>query len=154
VTVTNPSTSTPGDVSGEVPGVLSLTLGGPATFGSFLPGVTRDYLASTTATVISTAADATLGVSDPSSTSTGRLVNGAYALSRPLQAKATSPLGAGSAFAPVGGAASPTTLLAYASAVGRHAIALDFQQSIDDVEGLRRGTYGKTLTFTLSTTTP
>ena len=52
----------------------------------FKAGVGADYLASTTATVLSTAGDAALSVSDPSSTATGRLVNGTFALASPLQA--------------------------------------------------------------------
>ena len=79
------STSTPGDVSGIVPATLALTLGPAATFGTFVPGVTQDYSASTTATVTSTGADAALSVLDASSTATGRLVNGTYALADPLQ---------------------------------------------------------------------
>ena len=47
-----------GQVGGTVPATLSLTLGQPATFGAFTPGVTKDYSASTTANVISTAGDA------------------------------------------------------------------------------------------------
>ena len=39
-------------------------------------------------TVISTAGEAALAVSDPSTNATGRLVNGALSLSEPLQAKA------------------------------------------------------------------
>ena len=58
------------------PATLSLTLGGTASFGSFAPGVARDYTASTTANVISTRrrrdADATR---DP-----GHLTNGAFSL--------------------------------------------------------------------------
>ena len=45
----------------------------------------REYTASTTATVISTAGDATLTVADPSPTNTGHLVNGAFALPQSLQ---------------------------------------------------------------------
>ena len=45
-------------VGGNVPATLALTLGAPATFGSFTPGVAKDYLATTTANVISTAGDA------------------------------------------------------------------------------------------------
>ena len=44
------------------------------------PASTREYTASTTANVISTALDATLTVSDP-----GRLMNGTFALPEPLQ---------------------------------------------------------------------
>jgi hypothetical protein len=40
-------------------------MGAPATFGAFLPGFGRDYEASTTANVTSTAGDATLSVADP-----------------------------------------------------------------------------------------
>ena len=48
------TTDTPGTVGGTVPATLSLTLGAPATFGAFTPGVAREYTASTTANVIST----------------------------------------------------------------------------------------------------
>ena len=51
-----------GTVSGTVPPTLSLTLGGAASFGAFVPGVAREYTASTTATVVSSAGDATLSV--------------------------------------------------------------------------------------------
>ena len=63
-----------------MPATLSLTLGTPAAFGAFTPGVGKDYPPSTTATVISTAGDATLTVADPSTTATGHLVNGAFSL--------------------------------------------------------------------------
>ena len=69
-----------GGVGGTVPATLALTLGAPASFGAFTPGVAREYTASTTATVISSAGDATLSVADPSTTATGHLVNGAFAL--------------------------------------------------------------------------
>ena len=49
-----------------MPATLALTLGAPASFGAFTPGVAKDYTASTTANVISTAGDATLSVADPS----------------------------------------------------------------------------------------
>ena len=61
-----------GGVSGTVPATLSLTLGTPASFGAFTPGVTREYTASTSANVISTAGDATLTISDPSTVAPGR----------------------------------------------------------------------------------
>jgi cytochrome c len=149
VTVSGASTSTPGDVFGEVPGVLSLQLGGLAMFSPFQAGATRDYTASTTATVISTAADASLTVADPSSTATGHLVNGTYALPRALQVRTGT-----SAFAPVGSSAAPTSLLSYQGAVGKDVVAIDLKQSISESDALRTGKYGKTLVFTLSTTTP
>ena len=55
----------PVTVGGTVPATLALTLGAPASFGAFTPGVDRDYDASTTATVTSTAGDAALSVVGP-----------------------------------------------------------------------------------------
>ena len=84
-----------GSAGGAVPATLSLTLGGAASFGAFAPGVDRVYTATTTANVISSAGDATLTVTDPSTVAPGRLVNGAFALTEPLrgdgQARAPSP---------------------------------------------------------------
>jgi hypothetical protein len=65
----------PGGVGGTVPATLPLQLGSAASFGTFTPGVTKDYSAQTTANVVSTAGDATLSVSDP-----GHLSNGAFSL--------------------------------------------------------------------------
>ncbi len=47
-------------VGATVPSVLSLSIGASTGFGAFTPGVARDYVASTTATVTSTAGDAAL----------------------------------------------------------------------------------------------
>ena len=55
-----------GNVGGSVPATLALTMGAPASFGPFTPGLGKDYFASTAANVISTAGDATLSVADPS----------------------------------------------------------------------------------------
>jgi uncharacterized protein (TIGR03118 family) len=140
-------------VSGTVPATLSLTIGS-ASFGTFTPGLAKDYLTSTAANVISTAGDATLSVADPSATATGHLVNGTFSLPQALQADATSAGGTGSAFAAVGGSASPTTLLTYALPVSNDAVTVNFKQTIGATDALRTGTYSKTLTFTLSTTTP
>ena len=52
-------------VGGQVPATLALTMGAPATFGAFTPGVAKDYTATTTANVISTAGDAALTVVRP-----------------------------------------------------------------------------------------
>ena len=96
------ATATGGDqeeapVGGTVPATLALTLGAPASFGAFTPGVAREYYcATTTATVVSTAGDATLTVVRPvARRNTGKLVNGAFALPQTLQV----PRGLG-AFAP------------------------------------------------------
>ena len=132
-----------GGVGGEVPATLALTLGTPASFGAFAPGVASDYTASTTATVTSSAADAALTVSDASATATGHLVNGAFALVNPLEARAGS-----AAFAPLG------ALAAWTGPVSNNAQTIEFRQRIGASEPLRTGTYAKTLAFTLSTTNP
>jgi hypothetical protein len=137
-------------VTGTVPATLSLTLGAPASFGAFTPGVARDYLASTSGNVVSTAGDATLSVADPSSSNTGKLVNGSFALAQTLQVRAVN----FGAFANVGGSAAPTTLRTYNAPVSNSSTTFEFKQSIGANEPLRTGTYSKTLTFTLSTTQP
>ena len=123
------ATEVPGTVSGTVPATLSLTLGPPATFGAFTPGVTREYTATTTANVISTAGDAALSVSPQPA----YLANGSFTLPRPLQV----------AFSKA----------AWSGPVSNDAVTIEFKQSIGASDALRTGTYSKTLTFTLSTTT-
>ena len=150
------TTDTPGGAGGSVNATLGLTMGAPASFtGGFTPGVAKDYTASTTANVISTAGDATLSVADPSSTATGHLVNGTFSLPSALQAKASSPAGVGSAaFGDVGGSSAPRALLTWAGPVSNDPVAIAFNQHINANDALRTGSYSKTLTFTLSTTTP
>jgi hypothetical protein len=144
-----PHVDVPGDVSGTVPPTLALSLGPPATFGAFTPGVTQTYLTSTTATVTSTAGDATLSVADPSATGTGHLVNGAFVLAQPLQAR----IGTGP-FGNVGSSAAPLSLRTWAGPVSNEAMAVQYSQLVNATDPLRTGTYSKTLTFTLSTTNP
>jgi predicted acyl esterase len=138
-----------GDAGGTVPATLALTMGAPATFGAFTPGAAKDYTASTTATVVSTAGDATLSVADPSSTATGHLVNGAFSLPQALQVGTP-----GGAFAAVGGSAAPTTVATWNGPASNDVRTVSFKQSIGANDALRTGAYNKTLTFTLSTTTP
>jgi len=145
-----------GGVGGTVGSTLSLTLGQTApTFGTFTPGAAKDYTSSVAANVVSSAGDATLSVADPDANATGHLVNGTFSLPSPLQAKASSPAaGAGGAFAAVGGSAAPTTLLSYSGPAANDAVTIGFQQHIGATDALRTGAYSKSLTFTLSTTTP
>ena len=100
------------------------------------------------ATVTSTAGDATLSVQDPELVRPGHLVNGAYALAQPLQVAA----GANAAFASVG--ATPATLRSYGGPVSNDPVTVAFKQTIGATEPLRTGSYGKPLTFTLSTDNP
>ena len=133
------STSTTGTVGGTVPATLSLTLGTVPSFGAFTPGVAREYMAQGTASVTSTAGDAALTVSDPSSTAPGHLVNGAFSLPQPLKAA---------------GSTLPATIRTWTTPVTSDPVPLAFSQSIGATDALRTGTYSKTLTFTLSTTMP
>jgi PKD repeat protein/glucose/arabinose dehydrogenase/type 1 glutamine amidotransferase len=120
----------PGTVGGTVPATLSLTLGPAATFGAFTPGVARDYTATTTASVVSTAGDAALSVAP----SPAFLTNGAFSLPEPLQVSF-----------------SKST---WAAPVSNDPVTITFKQHINSGDALRTGAYSKTLTFTLSTTTP
>jgi hypothetical protein len=73
-------------------------------------------------------------VSDPSSAAPGRLVNGSFALAQPL-------VGLG-------------TVKTWVAPVSNDVVTVAFEQAIGATEPLRTGAYVKTLTFTLSTTTP
>jgi hypothetical protein len=148
------ATNVDGSVGGAVPATLALTLGTPAAFGAFTPGVAKAYEATMGATVVSTAGGGQLSVADPSTTATGHLVNGAFSLPSPLLAKAGSPTGTGGALASVGGSSAPTSLLTYTGPVSNDAVSLTFHQDVGATDALRTGSYAKTLTFTLSTTTP
>ena len=144
-----PHVNADGTVTGTVPATLSLSLGPPANLGAFTPGVTRTYLAPLGATATSTAGDATLTVADPSPIGTGHLVNGAFVLAQPLQAR----VGAG-AFGNVGSTAAPLLLRSWSGPTSNEAVAVEFSQLVNSNDPLRTGTYSKTLTFTLSTTSP
>jgi hypothetical protein len=116
-------------VGGTVPATLSLTLGAPASFGTFVPGVQSTYAASTTATVTSTAGDATLTASGPT-----HLVNGSFSLPDGLQVSESKSTWSGP--------------------VSNDAVTLSFAQHIGATDALRTGSYSASVTFTLSTTMP
>jgi hypothetical protein len=146
------NTTADGNVSGTVPGTLSLSLGPAVILGPFSAGVARTYEGSTSATVITTAGEATLSVADTSGANAGHLVNGAFSLPQALQARGRNAANTGTAYAPVGG--TPLNLLSYAGPASNDSVSLQFSQAIGSTDALRTGTYSKTLTFTLSTTTP
>ena len=112
-----------------------------------MPGVAADYTASLTATVISTASSAALSVRDPDTVAPGRLVNGTRALASPLQMKVGS-----AAFAALSG--TPLSLATFPDPVSNATRTVDIKQSISATEPLLSGNYGKTVVFTLSSTTP
>jgi aldose 1-epimerase len=148
------ATSVDSHISGAVPSTLALTLGTPASFGTFTPGATTTYETSMPASVTSTYSDATLSITDPSSVATGHLVNGTFSLPEPLQARARNAANTGTTYANVGSSASPLTLLTWNGPVSNNLVTLNFSQLIKATDPLLRGTYNKTLTLTLSTTTP
>jgi hypothetical protein len=127
------------EVGATVPATLALVVGSTATFPAFQPGVDREYRATTATTVTSTAGDATLSVTDPSTTAPGKLVNGANSLAEPLQ---------------VSGGPLPATVKTWAGPTSAEPVELAFTQHIGARDPLRTGTYSKTLTLTLSTTNP
>jgi X-Pro dipeptidyl-peptidase len=128
-TVAYAATSASGTAAGAVAPTLSLSLGAPASLGALVPGRDATYSAQTTADVISTAGDATLGVSDP-----GHLTNGAFALADPLQVSLSKS--------------------SWTAPVTHDPVTIGFSQHIGANEPLRTGSYTRTLTFTLSTATP
>jgi hypothetical protein len=127
--ITEVTTSASTTVGGTVPPTLSLTLGGPVSLGSFLPGVAHVYEASTTADVVSTAGDATLTWSGPN-----HLANGTFTLAQPLEVTGL-----------------PKT---WSAPVSHEIVPIGFRQPIGANDPLRTGTYATTLTYTLSTTNP
>ena len=118
-----------GSAGGTVPATLSLTMGAPASFGAFMPGVDKTYTAGTIADVTSTAGDAALSVSEPD-----HLTNGAFTLPEALQVQLSKS--------------------AWTGPVSNDPVAVDFSQHIGATDALRTGSYSTTLTFTLSTQTP
>jgi type 1 glutamine amidotransferase len=143
------SVDVPTTVGGSVPGVLSLSLGSPPSLGTFEPAVARDYDASVASVVTSTNAAAQLTVKDPSATATGRLVNGSVALAQPLQLRVGS-----AGFAPLSTAGAPLALRSWSGPASGDTFAIDLRQSIGATEPLLKGTYAKTIVFTLASTTP
>jgi X-Pro dipeptidyl-peptidase len=126
-------------VGGTVAATLSLTLGAPASFGPFTPGLAQSYSASMTASVLSTAGDAALSVADPATVAPGHLVNGTFSLLAPLL---------------VAGSPLPAIVKSYAAPIANDPVTIAFTQAIGATDAMRTGTYSKTLTFTLSRTTP
>jgi hypothetical protein len=116
-------------VGGSVPATLALTLGGPASFGAFAPGVAKTYNATTTANVISTAGDATLSVSGPN-----HLTNGAFTMPQAFTVDLSKS--------------------AWSAPVSNDPVTIGFHQPIAANDPLRTGNYSATVTLTLSTTNP
>jgi sugar phosphate isomerase/epimerase len=143
-------------VGGNVPSMLALSLPSqPGSFGTFTPTVSKSYETAVSASVVSTAGDATLAVTDPGLVAPGHLVNGAFSLPSPLNVKATNSANPNNAYAPLAEASgTPLNLLSYTGPVNGDQVTIGFRQAIGATDVLRSGNYTKTLTFTLSTTQP
>jgi hypothetical protein len=136
-------------VHGGVESSVSLSLvQSTADLGTFLPGVaaTHDQTISATATAT---VPSTLTVYDPASANhPGFLVNGSTPLASPLKVAATNAAFPTASYGSLSG--SPLTLLSWASPVSSGAFTIRLRQEIGATEPLSAGTYGKTLTVTLS----
>ena len=77
-----------GTVGGNVPSVLQLSVGPAGSFGTFVPGLAQAYTTALAASALATTGDATLSVTDPSTTAPGHLVNGTFSLPSALTARA------------------------------------------------------------------
>jgi hypothetical protein len=136
---------------------LTLTLGPQPSLGAFVPGIAGDYATTTTASVSSPGASATLTVADLSGAGVpGHLMNGAagpsLAEALAVGAASSAPGATSAPPAPIGDA--PTTILTYSQPALDDSVTITLHQHIDATEPLRSGRYAKTLTFTLSTTSP
>jgi sugar phosphate isomerase/epimerase len=146
-----------GSVGGTVPSVLNLNVtntGG--SFGAFVPALARTYDTALAATATTTTGDATLSVTDWSTTAPGHLVNGAFSLPQALQVRALAEGDAPTtAFQPLAETTGQLVdLRSWSSPMTSAPVTLGFRQGIGATDVLRAGTYSKTVTFTLSTTTP
>lgn len=138
-------------VSGTVGNALGLTLNASSTsLGAFVPGVANNYDASITGTATSTG-PSVLTVRDTGANA-GFLVNGSAKLASALKACATTSAAPTCSYSTVG--ATAQQLLAFPSSVAGAPLTVGLRQSIGATDALSAGTYGKTLTFTLSAGTP
>ena len=147
-------------VGGDVPSLLNLQIQSTVgSFGTFQPMVSKSYETALAASITSTAGNAALSVADSSATAPGHLVNnaagGPFWLPSVLNARAINATNPAQAFAPLAETTgTATTLLSYPGPVNSDIVTLGFRQAIGSLDVLRAGSYSKTLTFTLSTTTP
>lgn len=153
----SPEGSSPYPVASGVGGVVAPTLelvlsAVPTSLGSFIPGKSDVYTASTSASLTSTGGDAALSVTDPTTAHPGRLVNGDDGLAFPLAIRASSPNGTSTGFNSLWTNTIP--LLTFTKPVSNEPVTIRFRQKIDETEPLRTGSYSKTVVFTASTNTP
>lgn len=138
-------------VNGAVADALSLTLNATTTsLGSFVPGTAANYDASVTGTATATG-PSVLSVLD-SGTTPGFLLNGTRSLASALKVCATNSASPTCSYSTLGGTSQQ--LLSFASSTTASPLTVGLRQPVTASEALTAGTYGKSLTFTLSAGTP
>lgn len=151
------------EVSGTVAAGLSIDVAPTVSLGALVPSLAGSSVtASTAVTVTSTAATASVQITDPDATATkGFLLNNAagpagtpvtYALANALQVNGPSQAPTSLAGGPV--SVFDATLTPSGPNLFSTTQSVTFTQAIGANEGLRTGTYAKNLTFSVSTTTP
>jgi hypothetical protein len=150
--------SATGSPTGTVAGTLSLTVGNVTpSLGAFAAGVGATYSTSLTVGVTTTAASSALTVADLTGLGVaGHLYNASgagYSLPAALQASGSSTAPGATGSSPAAVSATPLTVVSYAAPVSNDPATVNLSQPIAATDPLRTGTYTKTLTLTLSTST-
>ena len=135
-----------------MPSTLALAVN-PLTLPAFIPGVTQLYTGTTTATVTSSWPNAALSVYDPdtNTTNNGRLIHAGGASIIPRDMEVMNSTGA---FQSIQNATQARTIATWATPVANTSTTITMRQQINNTDVLLSGEYAKTLTFSLSTTTP
>ncbi len=147
----NRPTTVTGKVSSVIPSTLGLTVN-ELKLPAFIPGVSQTYTGTTTASVTSSWPNAALSVYDPDPTNgtNGRLMHaGGSIIPRDMDV-----LNSAGSFSAIGNPSSPDTIATWATPVANAAQTITMRQVIQTNDVLVSGEYAKTLTFSLSTTTP
>jgi hypothetical protein len=149
--------SFPVGVHGEVPFTQTLTsYCTEVNLGHFIPAEAKTYTNTCNVTATDTDAASRLTAEDASATDTGHLVQGIYDLPDLLEVQASaeergSTTGVQTLATSLG---HPQTLLNFAEPFADNLLTVKFTQKIGKKDPLHTGVYAKTITLTLSTTTP
>ncbi len=149
--------SFPVGVHGEVPFTQTLTsYCTEVNLGHFIPAEEKTYTNTCNVTATDTDAASRLTAEDASATDTGHLVQGTYDLPDLLEVQASAEergltTGAQTLATSLG---HPQTLLNFAEPFADNLLTVKFTQKIGKKDPLHTGVYAKTITLTLSTTTP
>jgi len=146
--------SFPVGVHGEVPFTQTLTsYCTEVNLGHFIPAEAKTYTNTCNVTATDTDAASRLTAEDASPTHPGHLVQGTYFLPEPLEVQAAAEeRGTTTGVKTLG--ASAETLLSFAEPFADNLLTVRFTQKIGKKDPLHTGVYAKTITLTLSTTTP